>query len=45
MEHALSGDEGYYAAPEQICDITTALFHYHVPLLAAPGGYITYRGS
>ncbi|WP_039790491.1 hydroxyisourate hydrolase, partial [Paenibacillus riograndensis] len=26
-------------------NITNASEHYHVPLLVAPGGYSTYRGS
>ncbi|QHT61267.1 hydroxyisourate hydrolase [Paenibacillus lycopersici] len=44
--------EAKAAAPEQLLEqvpvrfrVTDPEAHYHIPLLAAPGGYSTYRGS
>ncbi|KWX70311.1 5-hydroxyisourate hydrolase [Paenibacillus riograndensis] len=46
LEERLGDEEVFFL--EQIpirFNITSASEHYHVPLLVAPGGYSTYRGS
>jgi 5-hydroxyisourate hydrolase len=42
-----TGDHGngFYPEVSIICDLDGSQDHYHIPLLIAPYGYTTYRGS
>jgi 5-hydroxyisourate hydrolase len=42
---AASGDPGFLETVVIDFHVTDASAHYHVPLLASPFGYSTYRGS
>lgn len=39
------GDHPFYPYVDVVFELRTADEHYHVPLLLAPFGYSTYRGS
>jgi 5-hydroxyisourate hydrolase len=42
---ALHGLAGFYPEVSVVFEVTDPADHYHVPLLLAPWGYTTYRGS
>jgi 5-hydroxyisourate hydrolase len=42
---AATGTAGFYPYVEVVFTVTDAAAHHHVPLLIAPYGYSTYRGS
>jgi len=42
MQHRITG---LYPYIEVIFEVRDAAQHYHIPLLIAPNGYTTYRGS
>lgn len=42
---AASGTRGFYPEVRVVFDVTAPEQHHHVPLLLAPYGYSTYRGS
>jgi 5-hydroxyisourate hydrolase len=42
---ALHGLAGFYPEVSVVFEVTDPTDHYHVPLLLAPWGYTTYRGS
>lgn len=42
---ARQGQAGFYPEVSVVFEVTDPDDHYHVPLLLAPWGYTTYRGS
>ena len=42
---AQHGQAGFYPEVSVVFEVTDPADHYHVPLLLAPWGYTTYRGS
>jgi 5-hydroxyisourate hydrolase len=42
---ARQGQAGFYPEVSVVFEVTDPSDHYHVPLLLAPWGYTTYRGS
>lgn len=42
---AASGTRGFYPEVQVVFEVTAPDQHHHVPLLLAPYGYATYRGS
>jgi 5-hydroxyisourate hydrolase len=45
LEHAEQAAEGWYPEVSIVVDLAVDSGHHHVPLLLAPFGYTTYRGS
>lgn len=45
LEHADAAPSGWYPEVSIVVDLTHDSGHHHVPLLLAPFGYTTYRGS
>lgn len=43
--HETQGVEGFYPEASVVFRLAEPAEHYHVPLLLAPWGYSTYRGS
>lgn len=45
LEHAPEVQDGWYPEVSIVIDLAGDSGHHHVPLLLAPFGYTTYRGS